>query len=93
MWFVLIVIGTFMRGPELGVFWPWESWEVTQQNPPPRTWNLIMVDLSDCPEVFSRARKCRDSVAGPLGVLTAFGRRRGAFWRLFRRGDCCSRNW
>jgi hypothetical protein len=27
-WFVLIVIGTFLRGPSWNFYWPWESWEI-----------------------------------------------------------------
>ena len=27
MWFVLIVIGEFFRGPNWHFYWPWESWE------------------------------------------------------------------
>lgn len=28
MWFVLIFIGTFLRGPNWQFYWPWESWEM-----------------------------------------------------------------
>jgi hypothetical protein len=28
LWFVLIFIGTFMRGPNWQWYWPWESWDV-----------------------------------------------------------------
>lgn len=28
MWFLLIFVGTFLRGPNWSFYWPWESWEV-----------------------------------------------------------------
>lgn len=34
-WFVLIVIGTFMRGPNWQWYWPWESWLIHKAPPPP----------------------------------------------------------
>jgi quinol-cytochrome oxidoreductase complex cytochrome b subunit len=34
-WFILIVIGTFMRGPSWGWYWPWESWAFHKPPPPP----------------------------------------------------------
>ncbi len=46
MWFVLIAIGTFMRGPNWAWYWPWESWAVHKPLPAP-TWNLILVDLDN----------------------------------------------
>lgn len=30
MWFVLIVIGEFFRGPNWHFFWPWESWDTVK---------------------------------------------------------------
>jgi quinol-cytochrome oxidoreductase complex cytochrome b subunit len=36
-WFTLIVIGTFMRGPNWQWYWPWESWLVHKAPPPPIT--------------------------------------------------------
>ena len=36
-WFILIIIGTFMRGPSWGWYWPWESWEMHKPPPPPTT--------------------------------------------------------
>ncbi len=30
MWFVLIVIGQFLRGPNWQFYWPWESWAVAK---------------------------------------------------------------
>jgi quinol-cytochrome oxidoreductase complex cytochrome b subunit len=35
-WFSLIIIGTFLRGPNWGWYWPWESW-LTHKPPPPPT--------------------------------------------------------
>ncbi len=34
-WFALIVIGTFMRGPNWQWYWPWESWLIHKAPPPP----------------------------------------------------------
>jgi quinol-cytochrome oxidoreductase complex cytochrome b subunit len=40
MWFVLIFIGYFMRGPNYFWYWPWESW-LTPKAPPSATWSLF----------------------------------------------------
>ena len=32
LWFVLIVIGTFLRGPSWSFYWPWESWEIVKHS-------------------------------------------------------------
>lgn len=34
-WFILITIGTFMRGPNWAWYWPWESWLYHKPPPPP----------------------------------------------------------
>jgi hypothetical protein len=39
MWFVLIFIGYYMRGPSWGLYMPWESWEVHKPFPPD-TWSF-----------------------------------------------------
>jgi quinol-cytochrome oxidoreductase complex cytochrome b subunit len=39
MWFSLIFIGSFLRGPNWDIYWPWESWLI-HKAPPPRTWSL-----------------------------------------------------
>jgi len=39
LWFVLIAIGTYMRGPNWAWYWPWEDW-VHHKPPPPPTWSL-----------------------------------------------------
>ena len=39
MWFVLIFIGSFLRGPNWDIYWPWESWLI-HKAPPPATWSL-----------------------------------------------------
>ncbi|MBI4055174.1 MAG: cytochrome b N-terminal domain-containing protein [Elusimicrobia bacterium] len=39
LWFVLIFIGYFCRGPNFAWYWPWESWLV-HKAPPPPTWDL-----------------------------------------------------
>ena len=35
MWFILIFIGYYCRGPNYGWYWPWESWLVHKPLPPP----------------------------------------------------------
>jgi hypothetical protein len=30
LWFALIIVGTFLRGPSWNFYWPWESWLVTK---------------------------------------------------------------
>ena len=42
MWFVLIFIGSFLRGPNWDIYWPWQSWLI-HKPPPPRTWSLPIV--------------------------------------------------
>ncbi len=39
MWFVLIFIGSVMRGPSWGLYMPWESWHVHKPFPP-ATWSF-----------------------------------------------------
>jgi hypothetical protein len=39
MWFFLIFIGSFLRGPNWDIYWPWESWFI-HKPPPPQTWSL-----------------------------------------------------
>lgn len=34
-WFVLIIVGTVMRGPNWQWYWPWESWLIHKPPPPP----------------------------------------------------------
>lgn len=34
-WFVLIIVGTFMRGPNWAFYWPWESWAIHKPLPGP----------------------------------------------------------
>lgn len=43
MWFILIFIGYFCRGPNFFWYWPWESW-LTPKAAPPLTWNLFGPD-------------------------------------------------
>ncbi len=31
MWYVLVVVGQYFRGPGWAFFWPWESWETTKE--------------------------------------------------------------
>ncbi|MBI4370212.1 MAG: cytochrome bc complex cytochrome b subunit [Elusimicrobia bacterium] len=39
LWFILIAIGTYFRGPSWGWYWPWEDWAV-HKPPPPSTWSI-----------------------------------------------------
>lgn len=32
LWFILIVIGQFFRGPSWHIYWPWESWSVDKES-------------------------------------------------------------
>jgi len=38
-WFVLIFVGTFMRGPSWSLYMPWEDWAI-HKPPPPSTFSL-----------------------------------------------------
>ncbi|MHC4103326.1 MAG: hypothetical protein ACYSR9_00190 [Planctomycetota bacterium] len=41
LWFILIIIGQYFRGPSWLLYWPWESWDVhkeTQEN----LWNFSL---------------------------------------------------
>lgn len=40
MWFILIFIGYFCRGPNYFWYWPWESWLLVKAAPPP-TWSVF----------------------------------------------------
>lgn len=42
LWFVLIFIGTFLRGPNWDIYMPWESWLI-HKAPPPATWSLPLL--------------------------------------------------
>ncbi|MFV1965045.1 MAG: cytochrome b N-terminal domain-containing protein [Pirellulaceae bacterium] len=39
LWFVLIFIGLFIRGPSWAWYWPWEDWSVAKETTS-TTWNL-----------------------------------------------------
>ncbi|MBI4051360.1 MAG: cytochrome bc complex cytochrome b subunit [Elusimicrobia bacterium] len=39
LWFILIAIGYYCRGPNYQWYWPWESWLV-EKAPPAPTWSL-----------------------------------------------------
>jgi hypothetical protein len=34
-WYLLIIVGTYMRGPFWAFFWPWETWSFDFPTPPP----------------------------------------------------------
>jgi hypothetical protein len=40
MWFLLIFIGYYCRGPNYFWYWPWESWLEPKSAPPP-TWSIF----------------------------------------------------
>jgi len=72
-WFTLIIIGTVMRGPNWGWYWPWEDWAI-HKPPPPPTWNLILVDLTNKAAVFFGSQKVEGiRLAGLGGVLAGLG--------------------
>jgi quinol-cytochrome oxidoreductase complex cytochrome b subunit len=56
LWFILIVIGQFMRGPNWAWYWPWEDWAI-HKPPPPPTWDLILVDLDNKVSAFFSSPK------------------------------------
>lgn len=39
MWFILIFIGNYCRGPSWAWYWPWQDWTI-HKPPPPRTWDI-----------------------------------------------------
>ncbi len=39
LWFILILIGTYLRGPNWGWYWPWENW-LSHKPPPPPSWSI-----------------------------------------------------
>jgi quinol-cytochrome oxidoreductase complex cytochrome b subunit len=45
-WFILIVIGTFMRGPNWQWYWPWESWLIHKAPPPPTSSLPLAIGVS-----------------------------------------------
>jgi hypothetical protein len=49
MWFILIIIGSTMRGPSWQIYMPWESWLVHKPNAAP-TWNIS--DRAGYPTAF-----------------------------------------
>jgi quinol-cytochrome oxidoreductase complex cytochrome b subunit len=87
MWFILIIIGTFMRGPNWAFFWPWESWEGHSQAVPLPTWDLIAVNFTDKVGSFFSSQKVPGiQVNGPLGILAAFGAAGALFGGYFGGG-------
>jgi quinol-cytochrome oxidoreductase complex cytochrome b subunit len=72
-WFILIVIGTFLRGPNWSWYWPWEDWAMHKPLPPP-TWNLITVDLPGKAALFFNSQKAAGlQLAGAGGILAGLG--------------------
>lgn len=70
-WFVMIVIGTFLRGPSWAWYWPWESW-AAHKMPPPPSWNLIMVDIADKAGIFFGSQNVAGvHIGGVIGILIA----------------------
>ncbi len=60
LWVLLIVIGTFMRGPGWNFFWPWERWD------PHYVAVLTNVDLS---EYFSIPTRLADNSLNPVAMV------------------------
>ena len=83
LWFVLIFIGTFLRGPNWSWYWPWESWEIHKALPPP-SWSVVMIDLSERAGVFFSSQKTPGlRIPGFLGIgaaLAAAGAAIGAYF-------------
>ena len=70
MWFILIFIGYYCRGPNFAWFWPWESW-LKLSAPPPPTWNVfgpltgtVPFKVSDALEIIGAHMK-----ALPVGMV------------------------
>ncbi|MBI4374843.1 MAG: cytochrome b N-terminal domain-containing protein [Elusimicrobia bacterium] len=47
LWFVLIYIGYYCRGPNFFWYWPWESWLDPKPAPPP-TWSVFGPVIPNC---------------------------------------------
>ncbi|MBI3547686.1 MAG: cytochrome b N-terminal domain-containing protein [Elusimicrobia bacterium] len=65
MWFILIYIGYYCRGPNFAWFNPWESW-LNQKPAMPPTWNIFGPLEGAVPFTFKMAA---DIVGGRLGGL------------------------
>lgn len=74
MWFILIFIGTFMRGPSWGLYMPWESWEIHKPFPPD-TWSFT---TDPAP-----GSKDKSIVFGVLFLLAYFGATLALPWKLW----------
>lgn len=86
LWFVLITIGTFMRGPNWAWYWPWESWASHKPLPPP-TWSLILVNLDDKMGQFFTSQKTAGlQIPGWAGVGAALAAAGGLFTTYFGAG-------
>ncbi|MBL0350028.1 MAG: cytochrome bc complex cytochrome b subunit [Elusimicrobia bacterium] len=86
LWFVLIAIGTFMRGPNWAWYWPWESWASHKPLPPP-TWSLILVNLDDKMGQFFTSQKTAGlQISGWAGVGAALAAAGGLFTTYFGAG-------
>jgi quinol-cytochrome oxidoreductase complex cytochrome b subunit len=72
-WFVLIIIGTVMRGPNWQWYWPWEDWAM-HKPPPPPTFDLIRVDFAEKASHFFSSQKVPGlTLSGIPGVLAGLG--------------------
>ncbi|HMZ26012.1 MAG TPA: cytochrome b N-terminal domain-containing protein [Elusimicrobiota bacterium] len=86
LWFVLITIGTFMRGPNWAWYWPWESWASHKPLPPP-TWSLILVNLDGKMGQFFTSQKTAGlQIPGWAGVGAALAAAGGLFTTYFGAG-------
>ncbi|TXH24153.1 MAG: DUF4405 domain-containing protein [Elusimicrobia bacterium] len=86
LWFLLIFIGTFLRGPNWSWYWPWESWEIHKALPPP-SWSLILIDLTDRAGVFFSSQRTPGlRVPGFLGIGAALAAAGGLIGAYFAAG-------
>ncbi|OGR82515.1 MAG: hypothetical protein A2901_00415 [Elusimicrobia bacterium RIFCSPLOWO2_01_FULL_54_10] len=80
VWFVLIAIGTYFRGPNWGWYWPWEDW-LLHKPPPLPTWsipNLIGLLLMGAyfgggivvPRIIKSEIPFKKALWGGLGAIT-----------------------
>ena len=73
MWFFLIFIGSFLRGPNWDIYWPWESWLI-HKPPPPHTWSLPFGVGTGCRRQFISSSEwfCRFCLSRSLSGKSRF---------------------
>ncbi len=60
LWILLIVLGTFFRGPGWHFFWPWQEWDPHK---------IVAMASWNWPEVFGVPTRTIDGTIHPLGFL------------------------